>query len=217
MSKQLHDAIRRISLQCVRVHNESADGFETRERAWQEGAVSMRIAAAALALTFRAGRPWKATEEQVAEHGDDADYQAWLAWWDATKGTGMRTFGELYELCCGLAGSPPRPAAGIISDFIGECWERGSPPTPEEIEPFFSPKVRGLVWEQKGSHHWTAESHRDTYHIYDYSDQQPMHGNFYWYAAAAVGGYVDALELAQAAAQSHWESRAMEFWREAFE
>lgn len=110
----------------------------------------------------------------------------------------------------------PTFRSAVIADCIDDCWERGSPPTPEEIEPFLRPKVRELVWE--ASEHGAA--------WYEAFDARTPFGEFYavrrghtiaWSGPRTGPQTADSVELAQAAAQSHWESRAMEFWREAFE
>jgi len=117
--------------------------------------------------------------------------------------------------CCALVA--PTFRAGVIADFIDDCWERGGPPTPAEIEPFLRPKVRELVWRvvTAGSLNiddsWTANVADGWYTI--------THRNGVVYSLNWRGHEIEqheSLELAQAAAQSHWHERAMAFWREAF-
>lgn len=158
-------------------------------------------------------RPWKATAEQVAKWGDSADYWAWNDWMESV-GVNPET-GQYWVACAVADAMAPTFRAGVIADFLDDCWERGSPPTPEEIEPFLRPKVRELVWDGQFAHATT---------VLDYCVYETATG--LWNAdleSGEAGGPIlwqrigfDSRELAQAAAQAHWHERAMAFWKEAF-
>lgn len=166
-------------------------------------------------------RPWKASAEQEREHGDGADYVAWCRWVQGRSGlarvlddtiTSHATYYACFELADAIS-PPPTFRARVIADFLDDCWERGSPPTPEEIEPFLRPKVRELVWEERTRFGWiVARIPEGGYRI------RPKDGEW---LLSGLGDQDDeapfaTAELAQAAAQAHWHERATAFWKSAF-
>lgn len=113
----------------------------------------------------------------------------------------------------------PSPLANVLYDLIDDCFEKGRTPTLEEIEPFLRPKVKALVWrwvQYRAA--WIATVGEDSDHEYWVQGED---GRFRWtcmtLGAGNAHGHCPTLELAQAAAQDHWERRANEFFKEAFE
>lgn len=214
--KDLHDAILQLDATVpARMSNESGDVHF----GYSEGARDMRDAVASLALTYRpkSGRPWRATEEHIAASGEQADWEAWIEWMHAR---GMNRETGQYRIACAVADAmcpPPLPLANVLYDLIDDCFEKGRTPTPEEIEPFLRPRVKGLVWDDQG-HAIARTPDGCLYHV-DWFGPRHRWGFRCTFPSGGEARHYEqeTKELAQAAAQSHWERRAMEFWREAFE
>lgn len=213
--KDLHDAI--LNLRPVPTINGPRDAY-----AWAGGYETARRDAAVLVAEYRQklGRPWKATEEDLVAHGEAADFAEWEVWMRA-QGINPLESGT-YAVACAVADAmcpPPSPLANVLYDLIDDCFEKGRTPTPEEIEPFLMPKVKALVWrwvQYRAA--WIATVGEDSDHEYWVQGED---GRFRWtcmtLGAGNAHGHCPTLELAQAAAQDHWERRAMEFYKEAFE
>jgi len=164
-------------------------------------------------------RPWKATAEQVAEHGRHADFYAWSEWFQHTFPSDTLQ-GEAYIAFCKLVdgASPPTFRHRVALDQVAEWIAAQHEVTAEEVQALFMPVVKPLEFRQVTSDtahvngSWTADCADGWYTIIR------IHGDLRvtFRSEPITSDEHATLELAQAAAQAHWEERAMAFWREAF-
>lgn len=211
MSKQLADQI--LALDGLYEPSYTYDA----SLAFERGVTRTKQAAASLAANFRSARPWQATAEEIAEHGaENADYAAWSEW-IASRINAQES--GAYPVSCIVADAilpPPTFRHRVALDQIAEWIANWHEPTAEEVQALFRPKVRALgEWKWEEHHNaWVAMLGEDIEYWV-----QPENGFFRWHCMwqSQGEGECDTLELAQAAAQAHWEARAEAFWREAFE